>query len=127
MGIGTLTVFLFSKHLMGIFTDDVRVQEMGSAYMRIDAFVFYAYVILFVYVSALQGVKRPMFAIWIGISRQLIIPVAVFSLLTRVLGVGLLGIWWGIFAITWSAALFTILYARRRLEKLFKEAQPPFP
>jgi putative MATE family efflux protein len=127
MGIGTLTVFFLSKYLMGFFTGDLRVQEMGSTYLKIDAFVFYAYVILFVYVSALQGAKRPMFAIWIGISRQVITPLVVFFLLTQILGVGLLGIWWGIFAITWSAALFTIFYARWRIEKLFKEDQRPLP
>jgi putative MATE family efflux protein len=127
MALGTVTVFVFSKYLMGLFTADVQVVEIGSTYLRIDAFVFYAYVILFVYVSALQGAKKPMFAIWIGISRQVITPVAVFILLTRVLGVGLLGIWWGIFAITWSAALFTLFYARWRLERLFREDQRSFP
>ena len=68
-----------------------------------------------------------MFAVWIAILRQVITPVVVFILLTRVLGVGLSGIWWGIFAITWSAALFTLFYARRRLRKLFNENQRSSP
>jgi putative MATE family efflux protein len=125
MGLGTLAVFLFASRLMGLFTEDGRVVEIGSTYLKIDAFVFYAYVILFVYVSALQGVKRPMYAIWIGISRQIVAPVIVFFLLTHVLSFGLLGIWWGIFSITWGAALFTIFYGRWRLEKLFQGGTAP--
>jgi Na+-driven multidrug efflux pump len=33
-------------------------------------------------------------------------------LLINILEVGLLGIWWGFFSITWSAALFSIFYTR---------------
>ena len=49
--------------------------------------------------------------------RQIAIPAAVFWLLTRLLGVGITGIWWGIFGINWSAAAVAWLYARRQLKK----------
>ena len=48
--------------------------------------------------------------------RQIVAPAAVFWLLTRLLGVGLTGIWWGIFGINWSAAAVAWLYARRQLK-----------
>jgi Na+-driven multidrug efflux pump len=68
-------------------------------------------------VAALQGIRKPMFALWIGLWRQIVAPAAVFWLLTRLLGVGLTGIWWGIFGINWSAAAVAWLYARRQLKK----------
>ena len=117
MTFGTVGVFALAGPLMGVFTDDGRVIEIGVTYLRIDALVLYAYVLLFVHVAAMQGIKRPMFALWIGFYRQLVAPGVVFWVLTRSLDFGLLGIWWGIFAITWSAALFTFFFVRWTLKK----------
>jgi putative MATE family efflux protein len=121
MGLGTIVVFLLAEHLMGLFTGDGRVVEIGATYLRIAAFVFYAYVILYVNVAALQGIKRPMYAIWIGLYRQIIAPVIIFYFLTQILDSGLMAIWWGIFSVTWSAALFTLFYARRILRNVIQE------
>ncbi len=118
MGLGTMGVFLFAEPLMGLFTSDGKVVEIGATYLRIAAFVFYAYVILYVNVAALQGVKRPMYAIWIGLYRQIIAPIIVFYFLTHILDFGLMAIWWGIFSVTWSAAVITFCYARRLLGKV---------
>jgi hypothetical protein len=51
--------------------------------------------------------------LWIGLYRQIVAPAILFWLLVYVFETGLTGIWWGIFGVTWSAALFTLLYARR--------------
>ncbi|MGD2126927.1 MAG: MATE family efflux transporter [Desulfobacteraceae bacterium] len=123
MAFGTIGVFVLAKPLMAFFTDDWSVIAIGTTYLRIDALVLYAYVILFVNVAVMQGIKKPMYAVWIGMYRQLVAPFIVFWVLTRSLDSGVLGIWWGIFSITWSAAIFTIFYVRRRL----KEAMHPTP
>ncbi len=122
MTAGTLLVFSLARPLMRFFTEDREVIDIGTTYLMIDALVLYAYVILFVNVAALQGVKRPMFAVWIGLGRQIVAPVILFYLLTHVFDWGLLGVWWGIFIITWSAALFSLLYARRVLNRLYRDA-----
>jgi Na+-driven multidrug efflux pump len=113
MGIGTVLVLVGAKDLMTFFTEDPSVIRMGATYLRIDALVFYAYVVLFVHVAALQGMKKPMYALWVGLYRQIVAPFAVFWSLIHVFDAGLTGIWWGIFGVTWSAALFTLFYARR--------------
>jgi putative MATE family efflux protein len=118
MAFGTVAVFALAGPLMTIFTDDGRVIGIGATYLRIDALVLYAYVLLFVHVAAMQGVKRPMFALWIGFYRQLVAPGGVFWVLTRSLDFGLMAIWWGIFSITWSAALFTLFFVRRTINGL---------
>ncbi len=115
-----VVIFFASEWLMSFFTDDPRVVQAGASYLKVDAFVLWAYIILFVNVAALQGMKRPMFAVWIGILRQFAFPVVVFQILVVFLGVGLLGIWWGIFGITWSAALFAYVYAGRVLRRTFQ-------
>ena len=118
MGLGTICVFLLAEHLMGLFTSDGRVVVIGVTYLRIAAFVFYAYVILYVNVAALQGVKRPMYAIWIGLYRQIVAPIIVFYFLTQIFDFGLMAIWWAIFSVTWSAALVTLFYTRRILREV---------
>lgn len=120
MAASGILLFLLADPMMGFFSDDPRVREIGSGYLRIAAFVLYAYVILYVNVASLQGIKKPSFAIWIGLYRQIAAPVAVFSLSTHVLGFGVQGIWWGILSITWSAALITLLYARRLINPLIQ-------
>ena len=114
---GTAAVFLLAGPLMAVFTADPVVIAVGRSYLKISAFILYAYVVLSVDVAALQGIRKPMFALWIGLWRQIVAPAAVFWLLTRLLGVGLTGIWWGIFGINWSAAAVAWLYARRQLKK----------
>jgi putative MATE family efflux protein len=113
MAIGTVLVLIGAEVLMTFFTEDPSVIRVGATYLRIDALVFYAYVVLFVHVAALQGMKRPLYALWIGLYRQIVAPVILFWSLIHVFDAGLTGIWWGIFGVTWSAALFTLFYARR--------------
>lgn len=99
--------------LMSVFTSDAEVIAIGRQYLYIAGLIYYAYVILFSSVSLMQGMKRPMPALWIGLYRQLVAPVVVFYLFSEVFGWGLLGIWWGIFAVTWSAALVALWLARQ--------------
>ena len=118
MTLGTIAVFAAAGPVMGLFTSDPVVISIGTTYLRIAAFILYAYVILFVHVAALQGVKRPLFAIWIGLARQIVLPVIVFYVLTSVVSCTIVGIWWGVFGITWGAAIFTFVYARSRLREV---------
>ena len=117
MSVGTLGIFTFAGYLMAIFTDDSKVISVGTGYLKIAAFLLFAYVILFVHVAALQGMKKPMFAVWIGMFRQIVAPVVVFYSVTEFLDFGLKGVWWGIFSINWSAAVIAIIYSRRRLNQ----------
>ncbi|MBC7961700.1 MAG: MATE family efflux transporter [Steroidobacteraceae bacterium] len=119
--IGTLASLLFSRELMGVFTSDAAVAAIGSNFLSIEAFVFPAYVLLYVSISAMQGIKLPGFGLLVGLYRQIAGPVLVFHLLAVVMGMGLTGIWWGILAVTWSAALIVVLYVSHTLAKLEKE------
>jgi len=125
MATGAMGILIFAGHLMTFFTDDPRVIEIGATYLRIDALALYAYVVLSINIAALQGMKRPMYALWIGLYRQIVAPFLLFYLLTRVLNLGLISIWWGIFLITWSATLITMLYARLQLRKAVSTHDSP--
>ena len=124
MVFGAALVYFGARPLMGLFSDDPAVVDIGARYLRIAAFIEYAYVLLFVNTSALQGLKKPAFALWIGLYRQILAPIGVFWLLTRVWDHGLYGIWWGIFGVTWSAALVAVWWAQRQVGRSEAEAAP---
>ena len=118
MAFGTILLLIFAGPLMGFFSSDKQVIAIGTLYLRISAFILYAYVILYVNVSALQGVKKPAFGLYIGVIRQIALPVVVFPFFSKLMGMGLTGIWTGIFLINWGAALFTFLYAKAHLKRV---------
>ena len=118
MLIGGVILFAACTPLMAFFTQDQQVITIGTDYLKIAAVTLCSYVILFQTVFMLQGMKRPMYAIWIGLYRQILAPCLVFYLLAFVLEWKLFGIWWGIFLVTWSAALVTWFYGRWTLNRI---------
>jgi Na+-driven multidrug efflux pump len=101
-------LFLLATTLAGLFTSDREVAAIAGNYLHFSAFTLPAYLVLYVCSFALQGLKRPLFPIMLGVYRQLLAPLPLFWLLAFVLGLGISGIWWSILSITWSAALVAI-------------------
>lgn len=118
MAAGGVIIFFGGEWLMGIFSSEPAVVRIGAEYLRIAAITLCAYVFLFQTVYLLQGLKRPMYAVWIGIYRQIVAPYAVFYLLAFYLDWKLDGIWWGVFLVTWSAAIVTLFYGKLILRGL---------
>lgn len=114
---------LLAEPLMRLFSSDPGVIAVGTQYLRVDAFTLYGYVVIFISTSALQGMQRPMFAIWMGIGRQVLAPWLLFTLFTVRLGYGTLSLWLSIAAIIWTAALIAFAFARHVIRKA--EAAPP--
>ncbi|MEI6138305.1 MAG: MATE family efflux transporter [Mariniphaga sp.] len=117
IAIGVLSVALFARQLMSAFTKDTLVIGIGSEYLHVAVLFFLAYVFLNISVSTLQGMKKPFYAIFVGVYRQFLIPLPLFYLFAVYLGWGTKGIWWGIFFANWSAAIFTYFYTRRQIHK----------
>jgi putative MATE family efflux protein len=118
---GSLAALIITRQLLAFFSVDPTVIAVGVRFLKIEAFVFPAYVLLYICISAMQGIKQPLFALWIGLYRQIAGPACVFHLLATVFGWGIIGIWWGIFTVTWSAALIVVVYVTWMLKKLDKE------
>jgi putative MATE family efflux protein len=118
MSVGTAGIFICARPLLGLFTKDQAVIGIGVSYLRIEAFVLIAYVILYTSVSVLQGLKRPKFPLAIGLLRQIVLPLPVFYLLAVTMDWGLYGIWWGIFIVTWGAAFIALYFVGRSVNQL---------
>ena len=115
--IGILAVTIFARPLMGAFTADQKVIEIGIEYLHVAVLFFSAYILLNISISTLQGMKKPIYAIIVGAYRQIIMPLPLFLFLAIYLNWGTKGIWWGIFMVNWSAAIFTFFYTRKQIRK----------
>ena len=120
MLVGTVLIVPLAPYLIAFFDNTREVVDAGTTYLRIEAIAFTTYVFLNINVSTLQGIKKPQFAVWIGVYRQ-IIPLGLFYLLGTTLGMGIYGVWWGIVIINWSAVLISWIYTKYMLNKVGKD------
>lgn len=111
-------VYFAGGWFVSLFTSDEVVKAAGSDYLKVAAITLPSYVILFQTVFMLQGLKKPIYALWVGLYRQILAPCAVFWLLAFYLDWKLWGIWWGVFLVTWSAALFMGWFGRWKLRQV---------
>lgn len=118
MGAGGVLLFLLRHWAMRQFTHDPKVVEQGANYLTISAFTLAVYPLLFQTVFMLQGLKKPMYGLFIGLYRQIVAPLIVFNLLAFGLGLKQWGVWYGISLINWSAALFTLWWGSRTLKRM---------
>jgi len=113
VSIGSVAVFAASGTLMSLFSKDPSVTATGAGYLKFAAFVFPAYVVLYINSFALQGIRKPQISLAIGIYRQFIAPLPIFWLLSNHMGWGLKGVWSGIVLVNWSAALISLVVIRK--------------
>ena len=110
-------IFPLSGYLLKIFTRNSEIIKYGMSYFRVEVLVFNSYIFLNISVSILQGLKRPKFAIVIGLYRQFLMPILLFPVFTRMTG-SITGIWWGIFTINWSASIIAVFYVNSVYKKI---------
>jgi Na+-driven multidrug efflux pump len=108
-------VLIFGRAILSVFTENQDVIRIGYQYLLIQGLTFYSYVILFQANSVLSGLKKPAMTMWMGLYRQVLAPAAVFSLLSFALGMAERGVWFGLVIVNWSAAIITLLWARRQM------------
>jgi len=118
--VGTAFLFFLAKPLMTIFSRDPEVIRVGVQFLHIVAFIMWPYALLMITDSILRGLKRPMFSLWMGVGRQVVAPIIVFSLFVLVFSWGILGVWWGIFVITTIASVIAYTFLHRALKTIEK-------
>lgn len=110
-------VFL-SPAMMSFFSDNTEIIATGSTYLRIDAIAFYAYVVLFISVASLQAVKQPLFPMFLGIARQLVVPASINAYLILVLDMPMISLFITIVCVVLLSAMVSHWYTYRQLTVL---------
>jgi Na+-driven multidrug efflux pump len=98
---------------LGLFTQDDAVIDIGVSYLRIDSFLFPIYIMLFAINSLLQGLKRPIWTLWIGIYRQGIGVALFIWIFIGVFEFGIWGVWFGIGTAVITGWIIAVVIAAR--------------
>jgi len=112
-----IMVFL-SPVLMTLFTSEQNIIATGTAYMRIDAIAFYAYVVLFLTTATLQSIKQPAFPMALGLARHLVIPATVNISLVVYFGFPMLSVFYTLITVVVLSAIASHFYTQWRLDLL---------
>lgn len=111
MAVGAAALLLFGRAAIALFNDDPAVIDAGCAYLSRAAFMLHAYTAMFALTNMLQGLKRPVWSIWIGLWRQ-VFGLALFIWIgVHGLDLGLAGLWWGLLASVWSGCALSFVIA----------------
>lgn len=116
MVIGMIVIYPLARLAIGVFNSDPEVIDVGSEYLRIEVICFTTYVLMGVSIAVLQGLKAPKIAIYIGVYRQLLMPIIVLSLFGNWFGIK--GIWYGIVLVNWTATIYTLVYTKWKMNKI---------
>lgn len=84
-----VAIWIFSDRLYPLFITDTDpavkadILKLGRQYTTMVIGLFWGYIFLFITVGALQSVKKPMFGLWMGLARQIVLPLIVFTLVLK--------------------------------------------
>ncbi len=106
---------LFSPIMISFFSTNANIIGTGSTYLRIDAIAFYGYVVLFIGVGSLQAIKQPLFPMFLGIARQLVVPALINYYLIVVLGLPMVTLFITIICVVVVSAVICHWYTWRQL------------
>ena len=92
-----LSMALFAgPFAISLFSSDPDVIEAASSYLRVDAFLFPFYMMLFAINSLLQALKQAIWTLWISIYRQGFGVAFFIWAFISYLGYDVQGVWFGI-------------------------------
>jgi len=110
-------LFFGGTFAMSMFSSDAEVIRIGASYLRVDAFLFPIYMMLFSVDSVLQAFKKPIWTFWISAYRQGFGVAFFVWLFIGLFGLDVMGVWLGI-AISvitgWALSLFILRRVARQ-------------
>lgn len=109
----TAGIFFGARFLLQFFTKDTMILDAGVEYLHIASFLVFGYGVLALVDSVFRGIKKPLFSLYLGITRQIILPTVFFFIATKLLNLGIIGIWGSLFMIVTLSAIFAFYYMRK--------------
>lgn len=114
--VGVIVAYSFGDWLIGAFSKNANVISFGLEYLHVEIFNIFGYVILFICVSTLQGIKRPKAIFYVGLYRQIIAIIPVFWLIAFYFKLPFMYLWFGLMFVIYSSAIYLALHTRKMLK-----------
>ncbi|MDF1883925.1 MATE family efflux transporter [Sulfurimonas sp. SAG-AH-194-C21] len=115
--LGVISFFTLGEYMVSFLTSDPIVIQMSVLYLKVCGFGFFGFVVIFISISMLQGIKKPAIIFPISVYRQVVAPIILFSVVAF-FALDIFYLWLTLDFIVLSAALYLLLYAKRKLNKL---------
>jgi Na+-driven multidrug efflux pump len=100
--------FIFSERLVGFFTEDARVITIGSDWLHIVSFSYFVYGWWMVSSQAFNGAGDTVTPTKINFVFFWLFQIPLAYVMSKVLDLGYIGIFWAIFVSETSVGLFTL-------------------
>ena len=110
--LSTPILFFGGSFAMALFSNDPEVIRAGSNYLRVDAFLFPLYMMLFSINSLLQAFKQAIWTLWISVYRQGFAVAFFIWVFISFLDFGEQGVWFGIATAVASGWVLSIIIVR---------------
>ena len=114
-------VLLAAPLLLNLFTNTQPVVEIGRRYLYIQGITYFSYILLNLSNAVLRGIKKPLMIMIVGAYRQVAAPFILFPLLAYTFTMQVDGVFWGLVMVNWTAAIFTYIWSRYKLDKVANE------
>jgi len=75
---GFIFMYLSIYFIAPLFTKDANILSEVELYIKVNALLLIAYILIFINVSFLQAIKKPKMIFYIGLFRQIILPLILF-------------------------------------------------
>ena len=115
---GGLIIFFGSNYFMKIFTNDLKVIEIGSYYLKVSALFIPAFTTLQISISLMQGLKKPIYTTFISFFKEILGASIIFWLLCFYLNFKLEGLWFGILTINYLSLIIFLYIVKIKLKSL---------
>lgn len=104
----SVVYFFFSENLVGIFTDEPGVIEVGGMWLKIVSYSYFVYAWWMVSVQAFNGAGDTMTPTKINLVFFWLIQIPLSYFLAKIVEMDISGVFWAIFASETAVGLFTL-------------------
>ena len=122
-GTTSIIMFFFARQLMGIFTDDPEVIQLGVNCIYIIAPVQWSYVLTAAHLNMLSAMKRPMYGFWEAMLRKVILPAPLFWLFVSYWTMPVEWVWYSVAVTNVLMTIVTVIFGQSVLASLPTEPE----
>lgn len=119
--IGAAALVFGGGYMMGLFSDDAQVIAEGILYLYVEAAIIFPFLIIFIYVALLQGIKRPKFIFYLALARQIVLPLLLLEAVSYLFH-SALSVWVTVGVIVVLSSVIAWWYGRRELARVKQES-----
>ena len=118
----SIIMFFFARQLMGIFTDDEEVIQLGVNCIYVIAPIQWSYVLTAAHLNMLSAMKRPMYGFYEAMLRKVILPAPLFWLFVSYWAMPVEWVWYSVAVTNVFMTIVTVIYGQRVLASLPRES-----